>query len=396
MQIKYDNQFLDFIKRKVLLMQLAQMRPFAKNTGKTVDMVRYTRRAPVTAHLTEGSSGSASSMAAVHIRATLKELGVFFQPSTLYSFTSRDPGLEEYVKVLAQQATESIDIKAMSQVCLSGGWPIRADLDTNFYVAGSQVTGGAGTDTFAATGITIAEDDDANGGHVVFTDPDGPNYLAGGCVADSTASGSVFYLGAHSTAHVEMHTGDGEYPDALAEDTTTDDAVTYCGVHDIGATDVISATNINMALRVLQQNHAAPAQGNYFVGIVDPYVAYDLRKDSTWVNLSTYKDSVDNIYTGEIGELYGIRWLMTTQPWRHAVDAYTYSETGAVHVVPIFGAKAFGMMELSGQGKHIIAVKGPSKYDPLDMYQTIGWKVINAVKTLNAFNSCLLLVGATA
>lgn len=394
LQIEYDNDFLKALKQKVVMMQIATKRPFPRNKGKTVDMVRYTRRSPVTAHLTEGASGTEDNMYIVHIRATLQEMGNYFKPSTFFNLTSRDPRLKEYAKVVGIQAAESIDLKIMSQACLSGGWPIRADLDTNFSGSGQVTTGG--TDTFRNTNVPVAADNDFDGGHVVFYDPDGPNYLNGACIADSKNANEEYFLGAHTTPAVPKFSGGSEYPDALPEGITTADATRIACCHDLAATDVISYSNINMCLATLQQNLAEPFDHGYFVGIVDSEVARDLRADSDWKNVAVYKDNVKWLLNGELGEAYGIRWVRTTQPWRHAIDSYTYSASGLVHVVPIFGAQALGVLELSGQGKHIIAVEGPSKSDPLDMYQTIGWKVTNAVRTLNAFNSVLLLCGATA
>jgi N4-gp56 family major capsid protein len=167
-------------------------------------------------------------------------------------------------------------------------------------------------------------------------------------------------------------------------------------VHELAATDVISYTNINMATATLHENLAEPFDAGYFMGVVDSMVAHDLRKDSTWQSVATYKDSVPWLLNGELGEAYGVRWARTTQSWRHAIDSYTYSATGAVHVVPIFGADALAMYTLEGEGNHIIVVSGPDKSDPLDQFDDIGWKVINAVKTQNALSSVLLLCGASA
>ena len=151
-----------------------------------------------------------------------------------------------------------------------------------------------------------------------------------------------------------------------------------------------------MALAALQSNEAVAMDHGYFVGIVDSMVAHDLRKDSDWKNVALYKDDVKWLLNGELGTAYGIRWVQTTQPWRQAIDSYQYSGTGAVHIVPIFGADAIRQLTLKGQGNHIIMVTGPDKSDPLDQFQTVGWKVINAVKTVNAFASVRLMVGASA
>lgn len=392
-QIRYDNDFLKLLKKKLRMKQVCTEESLPKNMGATTDWIRYTPRSPVTAHLTEGANPTESNMFLVNIRATVQALGNFYKPSTLFALVGRDPDLKKYREVVSDEAAKSMDMKAMAQACLSGGWPIRADLDTNFSGSGQVTTGG--TDEFTATGIVCAENDDWNGAHGVFTDEDGPNYLAGFCVGDS-ATTEVYSLGGHADEDIAKFSGGSEYPDSLANAITTADAVRMACCHDIAATDVISYTNINMALAALQENDAEPMDHGYFVGIVDSMVAHDLRKDSDWKNVALYKDDVKWLLNGELGTAYGIRWVQTTQPWRHAINSYQYSATGAVHVVPIFGKDAIRQLTLKGQGKHIIMVTGPDKYDPLDQFETVGWKVINAVKTVNGFSSVLLLCGASA
>ena len=393
-QLRYNNDFLKLLRKKLRMKQVCGTESLPKNAGKTVDWIRYTPRSPVTAHLTEGASGSESNMYVVNIRATVKALGNFYKPSTLLELVGRDPDLKNYRKAVVDEAAKSIDLKAMVEACLAGGWPIRADLDTAFSGSGQVTTGG--TDELACTGITIAANDDYNGGYGVFTDEDGPNYLSGFCIGDSAASGDVYSLGGEGDEDIAMFSGGSEYPAAMANAITTADAIRIACAHDIGASDVLSYTNINMALAALQENEAEPMDHGYFVGIVDSMVSHDLRKDSDWKNVALYKDDVKWLLNGELGTAYGIRWVQTTQPWRQAIDSYQYSATGAVHIVPIFGADAIRMLTLKGQGNHIITVKGASKSDPLDQYETIGWKVINAVKTVNAFASVRLMCGASA
>jgi hypothetical protein len=392
-QIRWDNDFLKLLKKKLKMKQVCGEESLPKNMGATTDWIRYTPRAPVTAHLTEGSSGSESNMYLVNIRATVKALGNFYKPSTLFKLVGRDPDLKKYRQVVSDEAAKSIDIKAMAEACLAGGWPIRADLDTTFSASGQVTT--QGTDEFTSTNFTCTTNGDWTGAHGCFYDADGPNYLAAFVVGDSTTA-EVFSLGGHSGEDIAMFSGGSEYPAALANAITTADAARMVAVKDIGATDVISYTNINMALASLQENECEPFDNGYYIGILDSMVAYDLRKDTDWKAVATYKDDVKWLLNGELGTAYGIRWVQTTQPWRHAVNSYQYSATGAVHCVPIFGADAIRMLTLKGQGNHIIMVTGPDKSDPLDQFQTVGWKVINAVKTVNAFGSVLLLCGATA
>lgn len=49
-----------------------------------------------------------------------------------------------------------------------------------------------------------------------------------------------------------------------------------------------------------------------YVAIIHPYVAYDLMRDPEWQNAHQYTTS-ENIYAGEIGKLYGCRFVQSTE-----------------------------------------------------------------------------------
>ena len=51
--------------------------------------------------------------------------------------------------------------------------------------------------------------------------------------------------------------------------------------------------------------------GRYYVGVIHPYAKYDLRKSEYWTNVHEYA-AVEEIFNGEIGELHGVRFMMTT------------------------------------------------------------------------------------
>lgn len=59
------------------------------------------------------------------------------------------------------------------------------------------------------------------------------------------------------------------------------------------------------------KKHNAPKIGNDYVAIIHPSVAYDLRQDSAWVEAHKYAQP-EEIYSGEIGKLHGVRFVETT------------------------------------------------------------------------------------
>lgn len=82
--------------------------------------------------------------------------------------------------------------------------------------------------------------------------------------------------------------------------------------HKLGYTD--SSTNNNLTVDDVRravrwmENQDAPKINGYYIGIIHPNVKYDLLSDPKWRNPHEYADP-ENIYKGEIGEIYGVRFV---------------------------------------------------------------------------------------
>ena len=82
----------------------------------------------------------------------------------------------------------------------------------------------------------------------------------------------------------------------------------------IAATNVATVADVRKAVRELKGNNAKPQSGGTYMAVIHPDVEYDLQGDSNWVSAVQYTTSgVDRIYNGEVGKLYGVRFLNTTQ-----------------------------------------------------------------------------------
>lgn len=80
----------------------------------------------------------------------------------------------------------------------------------------------------------------------------------------------------------------------------------------------ISVELIQRAVAKLRAQNAPTINGKY-VGIIHPYVAYDLMRDKEWIDAHKYA-SPENLYEGEIGELAGVRFVQTTEAKVYAGD----------------------------------------------------------------------------
>jgi N4-gp56 family major capsid protein len=139
------------------------------------------------------------------------------------------------------------------------------------------------------------------------------------------------------------------------------------------------------ALTQLQINRA-PRKNGVFVGIIPPQIAFNLKRDTTWVNASTYSN-VKQLFQGEIGELDGIRYVETTNVWGEDATEGTRDTTSPPIFASVFtGQDAYGVVELSGKGPKapkITIVDTPDHADPLNQTLIAGWSAYYASAVLN-------------
>lgn len=187
----------------------------------------------------------------------------------------------------------------------------------------------------------------------------------------------------------------GETLDQLTRDelftgATVQLAGAKAALTDVAATNTLSSAEIRKALRTLRVNKAMPYADGYFMGKIGPYSEYDLMGDTTWVNAHTYKDG-EGLYEGEVGKLFGVRFLRTTNQKSEASTVTVYSNF-------IHGQNAFGVYNLEGNMPRLY-VKTPDANDtsnPTDRYSTIGWAGADVTKTLIATWLINIKTGATS
>ena len=140
---------------------------------------------------------------------------------------------------------------------------------------------------------------------------------------------------------------------------------------DLDATSVLTVDDIKKAVRLLK-NQNAEKIGDSYVGIIHPDIAYDLTNDPAWKDVKTYSDPED-IYEGEIGKIYGVRFVETTEA---KIFAGAGAGGRAVYSTLILGDNAYGVTEISGGGlEHIVKQLGSAGTgDPLNQRATAGWK----------------------
>ncbi len=83
------------------------------------------------------------------------------------------------------------------------------------------------------------------------------------------------------------------------------------GYTDAGTNHNLSVDDIKRAVRTLKRQDAPQIRGDY-IGIIHPDAAFDLMRDPEWLSPKQYVDTQD-IYAGEIGRLYGVRFIENTR-----------------------------------------------------------------------------------
>jgi len=179
----------------------------------------------------------------------------------------------------------------------------------------------------------------------------------------------------------------GETIDTLIRDELdgggTAQIVNSLAASAVTATDIIDGVEIRKAVRALKLAKARSFSDNQYKSVISVSVVADLRGDSEWLDARRYVDATQ-ILNGEVGKLHGVVFHETNN---EMVTADGGSATVDLYTTFIFGAHAYGIVDLAGQNGPRIIVKNPSSSDtsnPLDLYSTVGWKANFVSKVLNS------------
>ncbi len=150
------------------------------------------------------------------------------------------------------------------------------------------------------------------------------------------------------------------------------------GRSDLDETSLLKVDDIKKAVRLLKSQNAEKIN-NDWVAIIHPDISYDLTNDPAWVDVKTYDP--DDLYEGEIGKLFGVRFVETTEA---KIWAKAGSGNRAVYSTLVLGDNAYGVTEITGGGlQHIVKQLGSAGTgDPLDQRATAGWKATKVAERL--------------
>lgn len=151
----------------------------------------------------------------------------------------------------------------------------------------------------------------------------------------------------------------------------------------------------------LRSYDVPPIQDTDYVAITSPQVVQTLEADSAWSNYHQYVEKgIDNVYSGEVGRLFGTRFFTSTNVRVSAgsnngvnVDAPSAGrEEGVIHSTFVFGRGFYGVTELGGGLKYYSAT-GSTKSDVLNQSSYFGWKANFIAKVLNVSAGVVMWTG---
>ena len=194
-------------------------------------------------------------------------------------------------------------------------------------------------------------------------------------VLELTAFDDVIY-----GATEEMGASMGETYDVLTRDMVSlGNSVLYAP--NLGAdgaeTAVTTRSGLNGSSRLTPKvvhnaatwlkKHRAPKINGYYIGVIHPSVAHDLIETEEWKEFQKYTTS-DKIFKGEIGELYGIKFIES--------DTSKIIKTGndAIYLTQFFGKDAFGIIDPAGGALEMIIKSKEQVGGPLNQFSTVGYK----------------------
>lgn len=198
------------------------------------------------------------------------------------------------------------------------------------------------------------------------------------------------------------------YNAGLSIDTVVRNAVVNSGIGQLAggtagtqaawtsvpSTAIFTIGELRKAIRTLQKNNAftvgtntnaalEPQQG-YWIAVVSPDTAYDVMGDTAtgaWIDSNRYAGS-ERIFSGEIGKLYGTRFIRTS-------NAYSYgtantANSAFVHATLVTGSDYFGVTTLQNLQTFIKDFGSGGIADPTNKIATAGWKCTFGSTVLNS------------
>ncbi len=373
----YDRKLLDTAKTRFVHASFGQKRSIPRNNGKRVEFRKYNLFTPDTNALTlvEGVTPTGQNLSQSKVEVEVKQYGAYVEMSDLLEMTSYDPVIADSAELLGEQLGTVIE------------WVTRDAMNETTNV---QYAGGAASRVALTTSnkLTVAEIRKAvrtlkkNKARPFFSALDGscrkPHFI---CICSPDAT--------YDLQSDALWQDVSKYSNA--EQIYSGEIGRLFGVVFVEATEakvysqsVMNAVNANTStsLTFVLKNNPTPKEVAYL----------STGGNKLMIGSNEYTLSPNNPYTPST------RTVKLTGAATLTADTVVYSkDAGApdatthvapdVHATLIFGADAYGVVDVAGSGAMETIIKpcgSAGTTDPLDQRATVGAKVAAyAAKVLN-------------
>lgn len=154
----------------------------------------------------------------------------------------------------------------------------------------------------------------------------------------------------------------------------------------VTANDKLSVSEVRKAVRTLKKakarhftaNEKGEARKPHFICICSPEATYDLQSDSLWQDVSKYSNA-EQIYSGEIGRLFGVVFVESTETkvYRQSVLTAVASHAAGSADVVVDGISDAARAYLSQEGAKIRI--GSTEYAVAGVSQAVNTITLSAV-----------------
>ena len=167
----------------------------------------------------------------------------------------------------------------------------------------------------------------------------------------------------------------GETLNALAGNALACGTAFFPNGHDVSSVttgDVLNASAIIYAVQAQELARAPVYPDGFYIGKTTIQNKVSLLKDTTWINAKTYSD-VKDLYRGEMGELYQVRWLLNGQTVSGNGNAGAAACTSVCYYSYLHGDNAFGTVKLEGDMPKLYIVNTPDSGNVAGRLTYISW-----------------------
>lgn len=175
-------------------------------------------------------------------------------------------------------------------------------------------------------------------------------------------------VAAERVAYDAMMTVDRSIADAVVNDGT--------GITLSVAGSAVTAADIRQWVTQLKTAHIPTFSDGMYLAMVHPAVVYDLMSDTAiggWIEASKYADP-SRLLNGEIGRMYGVRFIETT------VGTVNTGATDTYNTV-LFGPDYFAFGDLQSVQSYMVRPGGDHS-DPLAQKGLVGYKGMWGASTI--------------